>query len=107
MLDIHHPGTGLESHHQQFHNSYGELLASSVPGRVRVARFKWTGAHVCIGDVRGRWGGPGAEDRRNGPLPRARVAAMSRGGGGGWVAAAAAAAAGTEGLDFCTRQIEI
>lgn len=25
MLDIHHPGTGLESHHQQFHNSYGNI----------------------------------------------------------------------------------
>lgn len=25
MLDIHHPGTGIDSHHQQFHNSYGNI----------------------------------------------------------------------------------
>lgn len=25
MLDIHHPGTGIDSHHQQFHNSYGNM----------------------------------------------------------------------------------
>ncbi|EGI70101.1 hypothetical protein G5I_01144 [Acromyrmex echinatior] len=23
MLDMHHPGTGIDSHHPQFHNSYG------------------------------------------------------------------------------------
>lgn len=25
MLDIHHPGSGIDSHHQQFHNSYGNI----------------------------------------------------------------------------------
>lgn len=63
-------------------------MAGSVLGRVRVARFKWTGAHTCASsDVRGWGGGTGAEDGRNGPLPRARVAAMSLGeeGGGGGV----------------------
>ncbi|CAK9799343.1 Homeobox protein onecut [Anthophora quadrimaculata] len=29
MLDIHHPGTGLETHPQQFHNSY----AAQIPQR--------------------------------------------------------------------------
>lgn len=25
MLDMHHPGTGIDSHHPQFHNSYGNM----------------------------------------------------------------------------------
>lgn len=25
MLDMHHPGTGIDSHHPQFHNSYGNI----------------------------------------------------------------------------------
>lgn len=25
MLDLHHPGTGIDSHHPQFHNSYGNM----------------------------------------------------------------------------------
>lgn len=25
MLDIHHPGIGIDPHHPQFHNSYGNM----------------------------------------------------------------------------------
>lgn len=69
------------------------------PGRVRVARFKWTGAHVCIlgctwvGWVSGG-GGMAEMDRCLEHESRCYVTGRAREGG-------------EEGLDFCTRQIEI
>lgn len=38
MLDIHHPGTGLESHHQQFHNSYGNIKIHHFNILLKIAR---------------------------------------------------------------------
>lgn len=52
-----------------------KLLLGNVLARVRVARFKWTGAHVCSEDVR-RWSG-GLGGREGGEGGR-RIAEMDR-----------------------------
>ena len=50
MLDIHHPGTGLESHHQQFHNSYGNIKIHHFNTFTSIARPPSSprGKRLCI-----------------------------------------------------------
>ncbi|KAL2719397.1 AT-rich interactive domain-containing protein 1B-like isoform X3, partial [Vespula squamosa] len=44
MLDIHHQGSGIDTHHQQFHNSY-EVVVSSFDYRPDLV-------NKCAGNIR-------------------------------------------------------
>lgn len=52
MLDMHHPGTGIDSHHPQFHNSYGNMkfiiivINPPPPYPPRKPRYRARGSHA-------------------------------------------------------------